>query len=100
MTQAKFLYYFQAPLGVSNRDFIQKRCFIKDYPKPGMIMISFQSTTHSKVPPTKGAVRADTHIAGYIMKPVNNGRDTELYIISQVDIKVNIKYKILVLIIL
>ena len=53
-------------------------------------MISFQSTTHPKVPPMKGTIRAETHIAGYIMRPFNNGQDTELVVISQVDIKVMI----------
>lgn len=53
-------------------------------------MISFQSTTHPKVPPNKGVVRADTHIAGYIIKPTANGRDTELFVISQVDVKVTL----------
>ena len=61
---------------------------MKNYPTAGNIIISFQSTKHPKVPETKGAVRADTHIAGYIIKPVNHGRDTELFIISQVDVKV------------
>lgn len=78
----------QAPIGVSNRDFVQKRCFRKNYPDPGHIIISFQSTHYDKVPPKKGVIRAETHIAGYIIKPVNNGKDSELYIISQVDIKV------------
>lgn len=63
---------------------------MKDYPTPGTIMISFQSTTHPKVPPNKGVVRADTHIAGYIIKPTANGRDTELFVISQVDVKVTL----------
>lgn len=76
-------------MGVSNRDFIQRRCFLRDYPEQGDIIISFQSTTHPKYPPTKNAIRADTHIAGYIIKSVNQGRDSELVIITQVDIKVS-----------
>ena len=51
--------------------------------------MSFQSTTHPAMPPQKGAIRAETHIAGYVMKPCEDDpNSTEFCILSQVDIKV------------
>lgn len=82
-------YNLKTPVAfVSSRDFVQKRCFQLDYPEKGDIIISFQSTTHPKAPPIKGNVRGETHIAGYIIKGVNDGKDTELHVITQVDVKV------------
>lgn len=85
-----FTYSFEkAPFGVSNRDFVQKRYYQYDYPEQGDIIISFQSTTNPKAPPTKGTIRGETHIAGYIIKAAKNGKDSELHVITQVDIKVH-----------
>jgi hypothetical protein len=51
--------------------------------------MSFQSTTHPSMPPVKGVIRAETHIAGYVMKPCKDDpNSTEFCILSQVDIKV------------
>jgi hypothetical protein len=79
----------KAPFGVSNRDFVQLRDYEFGYPQAGQIIMSFVSTTHPAQPPIKGNIRAETHIAGYLIKPsVKDPRSTDLCILSQVDIKV------------
>ena len=87
-----FQYYklAQAPFGVSNRDFLQRRRYELDYPQKDHIIISFQSTTHPSMPPVKGNIRGDTVISGYIIRPSLKDPDnsSELVILSQVDIKV------------
>jgi len=51
--------------------------------------MSFESCTHPSVPVDKKRVRAETHIAGYIMKPSKTRPgSTDLCIISQLEIKV------------
>lgn len=51
--------------------------------------MSFVSTTHPLVPPIKGNIRAETHIAGYLIKPsAKDPNSTDLCILSQVDVKV------------
>ena len=61
-----------------------------DYPTPNHIIISFQSTTHPSVPPTNKAIRGETIVSGYLIRPSKRDplRSSELVIISQVDIKV------------
>lgn len=57
--------------------------------------MSFVSTTHPSMPSIKGNIRAETHIAGYIMKPSpKDPSSTDLCILSQVDIKVYQKFGI------
>lgn len=53
--------------------------------------MSFQSTTHPARPPVKNRIRAETHIAGYVIKPsAQDPNSTDMCILSQVDIKGNI----------
>jgi hypothetical protein len=81
-------FLIKAPFGASNRDFLQQRRFRMNYPEKGHIMISFQSTTHHSVPPQKSAIRGETVISGYIIRPApHDPNSSELVIISQVDIK-------------
>ncbi len=88
--KTEVIYFLvKAPFGVSNRDFVQMRDFEIDYPQKGQIVMSFISTTHPSAPPIKGNIRAETHIAGYLMKPsIKDPNSTDLCILSQVDIKV------------
>ena len=60
--------------------------------------MSFKSVNHPKAPPMKGRIRAETHIAGYIMKPSEKDpNSTDFCIVSQSDIKVVFFSKILFL---
>ena len=83
------LYYsIKAPFGVSNRDFLQKRKVIHDFPKEGITYMHFKSIEHDKKPPVKKVVRAETIISGYIMEQIkDNPPITKLTVISQNDIK-------------
>jgi hypothetical protein len=74
---------------VKNRDFVQVRRYKKDFPEPGHITISFQSTTHPSVPVQKNNVRGETIVSGYIIRPARKDpqNSSELVILSQVDIK-------------
>jgi len=84
-------FYVKTPIGISERDFVQIRNFKLDYPEKGQILMTFQSQTHAKAPPVKGRIRAETNIAGYIIKPSSRApNSTDICIISQVDIKGNI----------
>jgi hypothetical protein len=59
-----------------------------DYPKKNHMIISFMSVTHPAVPPIKGNVRGETHIAGYVIKPNDEDPEsTDICVLSQVDIK-------------
>lgn len=76
-------------MGVSDRDFVQKRNYQLDYPEKGTITMSFQSFAHPKMPPHKNRIRGETHIAGYVIKPSTKApNSTDLCILTQVDIKV------------
>lgn len=69
------------------------RTFKKDYPQKDHYIISFESFEHPKIPPIKGVIRAHTYIAGYVIKPSEkNPKDCEIYLITQIDIKVNFDY--------
>lgn len=81
----------QTPFGITERDFVQRRDYTFNYPEKDTIIMSFQSCLHPAMPPYKNRIRGETHLAGYIIKPsVNKPNSTDLCILSQVDIKVNI----------
>jgi hypothetical protein len=81
-------FIIKAPF-VSNRDFVQRRNFQFDYPKKDHIIMSFVSVTHPAFPPVKGNVRGETHIAGYVIKPNDEDRNsTDICVLSQCDVKV------------
>jgi len=90
-TQHYIYFYVKTPIGISERDFVQKRNYQFDYPEKGHITMSFKSTKHDNVPPVKGRVRGETYFAGYILRPSKkSSNSTDLCILSQVDIKGNI----------
>jgi hypothetical protein len=77
--------FFKSPMGVSHRDFLQKRTLIHDY-KGAHSVIVFTNITHPKCPPVKDAVRAETIISGYYIKDLKEGGCC-VTCISQTDIK-------------
>ena len=83
------LYYsIKAPLGISNRDFLQRRKILLNYPKDGVDTMHFKSIEHPDVPKYKGTIRAETIISGYILEQIQDDPPiTKLTIISQNDIK-------------
>ena len=83
------LYYvIKAPLGISNRDFLQKRRVMRDFPKKGAVTMHFQSIDHPKKPLVKGVIRANTILSGYLIEQIQDDPPvTQLIIISQNDIK-------------
>jgi len=90
-TSQVIYFYVKTPIGISERDFVQVRNFKLDYPQKDHIVMSFKSVNHPKMPPMKGRIRAETHIAGYIMKPSTQApNSTDFCIVSQSDIKGNI----------
>jgi START domain len=81
------LYYMiKTPFGISKRDWVQRRIQIFDYPDPGNIILHFVSMEHPAMPPKKGAIRAETLISGYIIRPTSE-KTCKVTIISQNDIK-------------
>jgi len=90
-TSQVIYFYVKTPIGISERDFVQIRNYKLDYPQKDHIVMSFKSVNHPKAPPMKGRIRAETHIAGYIMKPSEKDpNSTDFCIVSQSDIKGNI----------
>lgn len=69
-------FYIDPGFGVTKRDFLQKRAVRRDYPQKGEITIVFFSTTHPSMPETKGTIRAISHIAAYIIRPVKEGANS------------------------
>jgi len=68
---------------------VQIRNYKLNYPQQDHIVMSFKSVNHPKAPLVKGRIRAETHIAGYIMKPSTKApNSTDFCIVSQSDIKV------------
>jgi len=81
-------FVIKTPFGITERDFLQRRDYIMDYPEPGTITMSFQSCLHPAMPPAKNRIRGETHIAGYIIKPsLTKPGSTELCVLTQCDIK-------------
>lgn len=85
-----YLYYvvkvknIQTPIGISRRDWVQKRTYIRDFPEQGCITLYFISEDHPMKPVRKGIVRALTLIAGQVLRPTPQG--CSLTMISQNDI--------------
>jgi len=81
------LYYMiKTPIGITKRDWVQRRTHLRDYPGPGNIIAHFISIDHPDVPPIKGVIRAATIVSGYIFRSTGPNT-TDLTIISQNDIK-------------
>lgn len=80
---------FKAPIGISNRDFCQKRTKSMGYKNTSFI-IHFESVEHQECPPIKGTIRAHTYISGYIIRPSHKyPGSSEMTILTQTDIKVS-----------
>lgn len=75
-------FYIDPGFGVTKRDFLQKRAVRKDYPFPGDITIIFFSIDHPSFPEKKGWIRAISHIAAYIIRPIEGSKNTHLSIIT------------------
>jgi len=81
------LYYMiKTPFGITKRDWVQRRIFIRNYPEPNTIMMHFISIDHPLMPPRKGVVRAETILSGYLIRPVTQ-RTCTVTIITQNDVK-------------
>jgi hypothetical protein len=83
------LYYvIKAPLGISNRDFLQSRRVIEDWPREGVTYMHFKSIDHPLKPLVKRVVRAETIMSGYIIEQIQDDPPiTQLIIVSQNDVK-------------
>jgi hypothetical protein len=83
------LYYvIKAPIGISNRDFLQMRKVVHDWPSPGITYMHFKSIDHDDKPLVKGTIRAETIISGYVIEQIQDDPPiTQLTVISQNDIK-------------
>lgn len=78
---------YKAPIGISNRDFCQKRTRAENY-KSVPYMIHFRSVSHEECPPVKGTVRANTIISGYLIRESKDYEGgTDMTILTQTDIK-------------
>jgi hypothetical protein len=83
----ELLYYMiKTPIGLTRRDWLQRRIFIRDYPAPGDICMHFISVESPLKPPVPKVIRAETVISGYIIRPGPNDTCT-VTIITQNDIK-------------
>ena len=51
-------YKIKTPIGISQRDFLQRRTILRDYPRPGVTTLHFKSIIDSRFPPVKKIVRA------------------------------------------
>ncbi|CAG9332240.1 unnamed protein product [Blepharisma stoltei] len=81
------LYYMiKTPMGITRRDWLQRRIELRNYPEPNTIMLHFISMEHPMMPPRKGVIRAETLISGYIIRPMTQ-RSCKVTIITQNDVK-------------
>eukprot|EP01019_Chilodonella_uncinata_P004258 GABU01005149.1.p1 GENE.GABU01005149.1~~GABU01005149.1.p1 ORF type:complete len:422 (+),score=127.38 GABU01005149.1:65-1267(+) len=78
---------YRAPIGISNRDFCQRRTKSVGY-KGTAFIIHFESVDHPECPPLKGVIRAHTTISGYVIRPSTKfPGSTQMTIMTQTDIK-------------
>lgn len=83
----ELLYYMiKTPIGITKRDWLQKRLFIRDYPGPGCICLYFISVEDASMPPKPKVIRAETLISGYIIRPTLDNKSI-ITIITSNDIK-------------
>ena len=77
----------KAPWGITNRDFLQKRTFAKDYKGYDYIM-HHTHTEHPRKPNRSNHIRAYTIVSGYLFtKNKENPNDTDVVIVAQTDVK-------------
>jgi hypothetical protein len=83
----ELLYYMiKTPIGITKRDWLQKRILIRDYPGPGCICLYFISVEDDSMPPKPKVIRAETLISGYIIRPTIDNKSV-ITIITSNDIK-------------
>eukprot|EP00357_Protocruzia_adherens_P010693 CAMPEP_0115004154 /NCGR_PEP_ID=MMETSP0216-20121206/19030_1 /TAXON_ID=223996 /ORGANISM="Protocruzia adherens, Strain Boccale" /LENGTH=846 /DNA_ID=CAMNT_0002370081 /DNA_START=306 /DNA_END=2846 /DNA_ORIENTATION=- len=81
-------FTLRSPIGVSDREFLQRRRCLLDYPLKGDRMIHFESIELDQVPVGRRNVRAWTSIAGYIIREdPEDPCKVKMTIVSQVDVK-------------
>ncbi|KAJ6311520.1 hypothetical protein OIU77_013308 [Salix suchowensis] len=70
----KKLYSNWLPWGMSRRDLLLRRYWRRE--EDGTYVILYHSVIHKKCPPQKGYVRACLKSGGYVITPVNQGRES------------------------
>ena len=84
------IIYFnmKAPFPVQDRDFLQRKTVLYDYPVKGQVLIHIESVECDKKPPSSKYVRAQTIVAGYLFKELSKfPLRCSITIINQVDLK-------------
>ena len=84
------IIYFnmEAPFPVQDRDFLQKKIVLHDYPAKGQVLIHIISTETDKKPPLSKYVRAQTLVGGYLFKELSTfPMRSSITIVNQVDLK-------------
>ena len=93
----ELIYYsMKAPFPVQDRDFLQRKTVLHDYPAKGQVLLHFVSVESDKKPPLKKYVRANTMVAGYLIKELSKfPLRCSISLVNQVDLKGSIpKYLI------
>ena len=74
-------YAFKSPFPVADRDFYIEQLCRKDYPEPGMCTIHVQSLPANEVemPAMPKRIRGTIQIIGFILKPVVDTTNGEIY---------------------
>ena len=81
-------YSMKVPFPFKDRDFVQKRTLLFDYPVKGQILMHYMSVENQKRPDTGNFVRAHTYIAGYLFKELSQfPLRCSIQLITQVDVK-------------
>jgi len=83
-----------APLMVTERDFVNKRWFKKDYPEPGTYTMCVKHTTHPSKPENKKNVRGECILGGLYLKALP-GNKVAMVSMSQMDLKGSIPIKMI-----
>ncbi len=65
-----------------------------DTPAKGDITLMNFSVEHPLVPEIKGFIRGNAIISGYVFHALNNGQDSEVCMINQIDFKGDISQRI------
>lgn len=81
-------FVLKAPFGIQDRDFLQKRTIVHDYPNKGQTIIHFVSVENKLRPVVKKYIRAQTFISGYFFTELSKSPlKCKVDIVTQTDIK-------------
>jgi hypothetical protein len=85
----ELIYYnMKAPFPVQDRDFLQRKTVLHDFPAKGQVLLHFMSVESDKRPPLKKYVRANTLVAGYLIKELSKfPLRCSISLVNQVDLK-------------